>query len=119
MPVLDAQGREVRSVTDEALVKAINTLGQRTENQQYQIMQLGLLVEYLVEQLTNTSIPDPHQSKLDRQEEGTRFLPLLVMDENDFKEWQEKRFAEIKEQSRRLVELAQQAPQNLSFDLEE
>lgn len=93
MSLYDSQGREIRKVPEEQILNAINTLAKRTESHQMQLMQLGMLLEFVVEKLSNQTLPN-----------GTKVLELI---EDEFNTWSENRFAEIKSQAERFRELAQ------------
>lgn len=100
MALFDSQGREIRKVPEDQLVNAINILAKRTESHQMQLMQLGMLLEFIIEKLSGTSMPD-----------GTKVLDLA---ENEYDAWSQKRFAEIKEQAEQFRQLAQSGTDSAS-----
>lgn len=81
MSLFDAKGQVVRKITDEQIITALNALAQRHQNQQMQLMQLGILVEYLIEKSG------------------------IVIDEDEFSTYAEKRYAEIRAESQRIADL--------------
>lgn len=93
MSLYDAQGREIRQVTDEQLINAINTLDQNNKMLQQQLMQFGMLIEYVIEQLGDT----------------------LTIDPTHYEAWVTKRVAEI-QKNMEALRTRQMAPQ---LDLEE
>lgn len=106
MPVLDARGRPVTQYTPEQLAIAINTLNRRNQAQQMQLMQLGLLIEFLIEKLSSRNMPD-----------GSA---VFVVSEKEYEEFSTKRYAEIQEEAKNFAELAsKQEAGNQTLDLEE
>lgn len=106
MAVLDSSGMPVRKTTDDQLIMALNTLARRNQALQMQIMQLGLLVEFVIEKLSATNLGD-----------GT---PVFTVDESEFEEFSRKRYAEIKEQAQEFSKLmAESQEQGPAVDLQE
>jgi len=105
MALLDANGIPVRKANDDQLIMALNTLARRNQALQMQIMQLGLLVEFVIEKLSGTNLPD-----------GT---PVFNVDETEFEEFSRKRYAEIKEQATEFSKLMAESEQTPSVDLQE
>lgn len=105
MAVLDSSGMPVRKTTDDQVIMALNTLARRNQAMQMQIMQLGLLVEFVIEKLSNISMPD-----------GS---PVFVVDDTEFEEFSRKRYEEIKVQAREFSQLMAEQEQGPEVDLQE
>jgi len=97
--VLGPNGQPVRKVTDDQIITALNTLVQRNQALQMQVMQLGLLPEFVIDKLTST-----------KQADGS---PLFVLDEKEFETFSTQRYAEIKEQAQQFQEQSNQPAVNL------
>ena len=88
MPLLDAQGAPVRKTTDDQLILALNTLSQRNQSLQLQLMQLGLLVEFLIEKLGKTTLPD-----------GS---PVFSVEDSEFEEFSTRRYQENQQEAKQF-----------------
>lgn len=105
MSVLDARGNEVRKVSDDQIIMALNTVAKRNQALQMQLMQLGLLVEFLIEKLGSVALAD-----------GT---PVFSVDEKEFEDFSNKRYEEIKIQAQEFQELMDKEKENPSVNLRE
>ena len=106
MSLLDANGMPVRKATDDQLIMALNTLARRNQALQMQIMQLGLLVEFVIEKLSSVQLPDGAQ--------------LFAVDEKEFEDFSRRRYDEIKEQAKEFSKLVQESnSQGAPVDLQE
>lgn len=107
MSVLDHKGRPVEKFTQDQLITAINTLSRRNQAQQMQIMQMGLLVEFIIEKLSAKTMPD-----------GTA---VFTVSEKEYEDFSTKRYAEIQEEAKTFAELAAQkgANNDQALNLEE
>lgn len=97
--VFGPDGQPVRKVTDDQIITALNTLVQRNQALQMQVMQLGLLTEFIIDKLTDL-----------KQSNGE---PLFVLDEKEFEKFSEQRYAEIKEQAQQFQDRSNQPTVNL------
>lgn len=90
MSVLDSNGNPVNTRNNPLapIIQGLNVLHQRSEAQQMQLVQLGLLVEFLIEKMTT---PDASGK------------PLLTFNQNEFETWSSARFEEIKQESERRM----------------
>lgn len=105
MPLLDAQGAPVRKTTDDQLILALNTLSQRNQSLQLQLMQLGLLVEFLIEKLGKTTLPD-----------GS---PVFSVEDSEFEEFSTRRYQEIQQEAKEFNRLMQESKTKNPVNLEE
>lgn len=106
MSILDSSGMPVRKTTDDQIILALNTLARRNQALQMQLMQLGMLVEFLMEKLSTTHMPD-----------GS---PLFAVDEKEFEDFSRRRYDEIKEQAKEFSKLVQESQgQGAPVDLQE
>jgi hypothetical protein len=97
MAVLDSSGMPIRKVSDDQLIMALNTVARRNQALQMQLMQLGLLVEFLIEKLSATALPD-----------GS---PVFSVDETEFEDFSRRRYEEIKVQAKEFQQLMQEQDQ--------
>lgn len=104
MPILDPSGAPIRKISDDQIISAINTIGRRNQTQQLQIMQLGLLIEFLIEKLGATSIQGE---------------PVFVIDEQEFDNFSKRRYEEIKVEAQEFASAVQENGQAPDVDLSE
>jgi hypothetical protein len=105
MSLFDASGMPIRKVTDDQLIMALNTVARRNQALQMQLMQLGLLVEFVIEKLGSVQLPD-----------GT---PVFAVDEKEFEDFSRRRYEEIKVQAKEFQQLVQEQADQPPVDLQE
>lgn len=92
--LFDANGQPIRKVSDEQLIMAMNTISRRNQSQQIQLMQLGILVEFLIEKLGKVTLADGN--------------PVFSVEEKEFEDFSRKRYEEIKVEAAEFNRLIQE-----------
>lgn len=105
MGIVNAQGQEIRKVSDDQIIMALNTLTRRNQAQQLQIMQLGLLIEFLIEKLGARQLPDGSS--------------VFAVDETEYETWSTQRYEEIKAEASQFGELLEKKQAEQPVNLEE
>ena len=103
--VLDAQGNPIRQVSDNQLITAIQTLSKRNQMMQSQLMQLGMLIEFMIEELGE--VKDSNGS------------PLFSINETKYEQFSKKRMAEFQQEAAEFAKLTQEQANNPKISLEE
>lgn len=93
--VLGPNGQPARQGPDR-FQQVLLGFAHRIEQSQQQIIQLGLLVEFLVHKVQTSTHPD-----------GS---PLIVIGDTEFGEWTQERFAEIQREAAMVQETAANQP---------
>ena len=103
MSVLDARGMPVQKISEDQIVTALNTLNRRNQAQQMQIMQMGLLIEFLIEKLSTRKLPDGD--------------PIFTVSEQEYEDFSRTRYEEIRVQAKDFAAKAQES--GVQLDLQE